>query len=320
MAISRINPDASTSSSTIFLNATQSLTFYSIDVDLESGVYVVTCPSSSVATLDFFDVNNNLLSSNSTSSGTVQVTLNEKTKKIIYGVDTGTNIKIAIQFSGLVLENGVTGTLETINSSGTYTSPSESIAKVCLVGGGGRGGNGPGGSTGGGGGGSGYVNIQSMKLPTSPIPVSLGAGGVAGTPGGGGTTNFGNYSALGGSAGSFPAPSGPGGAGGSGGGGAGSNSPATPGGTGGFDGSPGNPAISAGGTGSGVKASQFFNPTGGAGATGTNAGGGGGGIYGGGGGGRGAAGGGGGGGVPGSGGSYWDGGVGGAGRVFILRF
>ena len=67
--------------------------------------------------------------------------------------------------------------ITTFNSSGTFTAqPLTSNAWVLVVAGGGGGAS----TTGSGGGAGGHLEVPSHPLPSSPVPVTVGAGGAAG--------------------------------------------------------------------------------------------------------------------------------------------
>jgi hypothetical protein len=122
--------------------------------------------------------------------------------------------------------------MDVITSTSTWTNPgSVTKVKVTVVGAGGGGAHGApaGGYNGGGGGGGGGAAIEVVTIPTSPVPVTIGAGGQGGNfypdatcPGAaGGTSSFGAYcSATGGGGGNGqPNPVAAGGDGGAGSGG-----------------------------------------------------------------------------------------------------
>lgn len=320
MAISRAQ--VSSTISTSYVDAVNSNTVYAQALNLITGVYTVSCVNTTNATVNFWASDNSLILSVTTVAGTITANLTSPANRITYSINTGTNIRIAMQLTGAFAGSGATGTLDTITTSGTYTPAAAGIAHVCVIGGGGGGGNG-GGYGGGGGGGSGYATISTLQLTGSGISVTLGAGGAAG--GTGGTTTFGPLSAAGGAFGGVGT-TGSGGNGGNGGSGGGSgfgwtasgySSTGGTGGTNGANGGYGNGQVpGAAGVGSGVSISAFTTSGSGGGTMG------GGGLYAGGGGGgsQTQGGGGGGGGAPGSSASGATGGAGGAGRVFVLRW
>jgi len=122
--------------------------------------------------------------------------------------------------------------MDVITSTSTWTNPgSVTKVKVTVVGAGGGGAHGlpAEGQYGGGGGGGGGTAIEVLTIPTSPVPVTIGAGGQGGNfypnatcPGApGGTSSFGAYCSATGGGGGYgqPSPIAAGGAGGAGSGG-----------------------------------------------------------------------------------------------------
>jgi len=109
--------------------------------------------------------------------------------------------------------------VQTFTSPGTWTNPgSVTKVKVTVIGGGGggSGSNQPNANVtrSGAGGGGGGTAIEWITIPTSPVPVTIGAGGAAGSPtgdgGNGGTSSFGAYCSATGGTGGDCQPSSPG--------------------------------------------------------------------------------------------------------------
>ena len=100
--------------------------------------------------------------------------------------------------SGLSGIAGGFSNMQVFTSPGTWTNPgSVTKVKVTVVGGGSAGAK-PVGSAFGPGGGAGGAAIEVVTIPTSPVPITRGAGGT-GNGGAGGTSSFGAYcSATGG--------------------------------------------------------------------------------------------------------------------------
>ena len=318
---------------TTFFTAETSGVFYRVPISLTAGVYEVTCVSTTIATVVFWN-GGTFVAQGVTVSGVATIDVGSTVTHIMISIDTGTDVSVGLIQTGIT-QPVLTGVLDTISATGSYTAASPGIANVLILGGGGGGGTGVGALNGGGGSAS-FASIGEYTLTPASVAVVVGAGGAV--AGDGGTTTFDGVSALGG----IGATSNVGGAGGSGGGGGTTSSPAVA--PGGANGNPGNPAGGGGGAGgagsgttwaSGVYVHGVSAGAGGAGGTRTLylvQGGGGGGIYGGGGGGNGysgtnSGGGGGGGGVPGvtaievpTAGGSGTGGVGGAGRIFVLRW
>ena len=64
------------------------------------GIYTITCPITTVATLLFFDINSNLITTAVTVAGTVTVNVPVAANYISYYTDAGTNVTITIQLTG----------------------------------------------------------------------------------------------------------------------------------------------------------------------------------------------------------------------------
>lgn len=296
-------------------------------LSLAPGIYSITCPAAAIADLIIYDAAGTILSEGQTSSGVLTLVLTSPSAFLLVVIDTGTDVPVSIERTGVIIPVGASGSIDTIDATGAYTAPAPTIANVLILGGGGGGCPTPSGINGKGGGGSGYREILVGHELSGSVAVVIGAGGAA--LGAGGTTTFDGVSASGGSGAADVALSSA--AGGSNGGRGATATPGTPGGTNGTPGSgetiPFPVTQVAFGTGGAVGADAI------AGYPNTRGGGGGGGaLYGGGGGGgrgspstSGGAGGGGGGGVPGTNGATGSsggatGGPGGDGRVFVLRW
>ena len=170
---------------------------YNSTVSLESGIYTITCASSTIAEVAFYS-GNTFLTSAKTVSGTVSVNISSAATNVSYFINTGTNIVISMQKTGSLFSNTApSGTLDTLTTSGTYTQTGKAWV-VCVGGGGSGAGNSSGWS--GGGGGSGGVASGVTNL-TGSLSYTVGAGGAGGVSGqgtAGGTTTFGSVSATGG--------------------------------------------------------------------------------------------------------------------------
>lgn len=172
--------------------------------NFDSAVYSITCVSSTVATVDFYNGAGNFVASASTTNGSVSVNLGSPADRVRVWTNTGSNIVVTITKTSSALVNNISGTLDTITANTTYTATSTSgYAYAVAVGGGGGGGGGISSSYGGGGGGSGAVAAKLVQL-TGSLPVVIGtagAGGVAAAGGNGGATTFAGMSAGGGNGG-----------------------------------------------------------------------------------------------------------------------
>jgi hypothetical protein len=217
------------------LTASTANTLFGADLALEPGIYSITCISSTNATVQFMTDVSTILLSATTVSGAVNVNIASAVTAVRISTNTGTNIDVTITLIGNPLTNALTGILDTLTTSGTYTENSTSgFAYVCAVGGGGGGAGGFTGNVpftfhdGGGGGASGGV-ITGIVALTGSQAFTIGANGTGSTNDGtdGGATTFSTITALGGTKGTKADGSGPpsnggaavtgGGAGGSGG-------------------------------------------------------------------------------------------------------
>lgn len=154
---------------------------YKFAATFGSGVYTITCVSSTITTMSFMNGTTNILDA-ATSNGTVTVTLATAPTHVILSTNTGTNIEVTFTQTKVLLPTGApSGVLYTITSTQMFTGRGK--AWVCLVGGG-NGGNGgiPAQTEGGNGGASGKVLSGTVTF-TEDTLVTIGAGGVGGTSG-----------------------------------------------------------------------------------------------------------------------------------------
>ena len=191
--------------------ATAANTVYSSSFSSGVGVYTITCASGTIAKVEFYE-NDTYITTGTTSSGTVTVNIATAPTKIAVYTNTGTNINVLItKISTTLVNDTVSGTLDTITTVGTttYTGTSASgYAYAVAVGGGGGGGNL--GGEGNSGGGSGGAAGKLINL-TGSMSVTVGAGGALGVNGsnttigtivGGGGSKGGNgYTSVGGAGG-----------------------------------------------------------------------------------------------------------------------
>jgi hypothetical protein len=174
-----------------------------------AGIYTVTCVNTSVARVEFWS-GTTLLVTAVTVSGTVTVSIASTAIRLETWTDTGSNVVVNVQNTGLTLASAgnLSGTIDTLTTSGNYsTATTNGYYYAVTVGGGG---GGAGGTGGGGnasnGGASGGVGSGVIAFSNSGITYTIGAGGNGGTLGGantsnanaGGTTTFGTISATGG--------------------------------------------------------------------------------------------------------------------------
>jgi hypothetical protein len=185
-------------------------TLYSSAFAVAKGVYTITTsPSNSVAVIDFWS-GNTYIGTTRTVSGTVTYNLGTAADLIYVTVNTAdTNVTLTLVANAAIV-SGVSGTLDTLTTSQTYTQTGK--AYVVVVGGGGGGMGNQFGNFGSGCGGGGGGLLASPVTLSGSTSVVIGARGNAGTGGNptpnvaanaGGATTFGTLTANGGSGGNY---------------------------------------------------------------------------------------------------------------------
>lgn len=226
-----------------FITAAVANTAYSVPVSMDPGLYTITCVSSTIANVTFYR-NNTPIATVATSSGTVDYVLGQSATTILFYTNTGSNITINFERKFYSLPTGaVSGTLDTLTTSGTYTQTGRSVV-VGLAGGqkGANGGlcgvvNACGGGSGGASGGR--FGPTQVEL-TGNMSYTIGAGGTGASHALGGSTTFAGQTATSGGTGSSGVQ----------GGGVGFNNPGSIG--------PFPPVIGTGTTGGGGKGGWFY--------------------------------------------------------------
>lgn len=249
MAISRINPDAAASSGNFSKVCTVPTSGSGVNYkflgNFDSGIYSVSCISTSIVSVKFYS-GSTLVGSGTTSSGVLSVNISSSADTVVLRSNTGSNILVSIEKTGEPLDSGLLGVIDSITTTSSYTCPSAIKAVACVIGGGGGGGKAftwpqPGG--GGGGGGSGFATIQEIT-PGQTYSAVIGSGGTGWQTNGtaataGGSSSLGSITANGGNPGGSASQysGGAGGSGGSNGGAGGYSSGASA--SGGTNGTPG---------------------------------------------------------------------------------
>lgn len=82
--------------------ATAANTYYSSDLSLQPGYYAITCASTTVTTIYFFN-GTTFLGTGVTSSGVLNYNLTTEVTRIMFFTNTGSNIEINIQLSSINL-------------------------------------------------------------------------------------------------------------------------------------------------------------------------------------------------------------------------
>lgn len=193
----------STTAYSVTITAANTLHKFTNTTQITAGVYRITCVSSTIATVYFWN-DTELITSASTSSGTVDVNLASVPTRVDITTNTGSNIIVNIAKIANAITTSASGTLDTITASGTYTQTGRVYVVAVGGGGGGGGQNNTIGNYDSGGGGAGAVVSTTLNL-TSSTSVTIGTAGLGATTvadgGNGGTTTFGSVTAAGGGGG-----------------------------------------------------------------------------------------------------------------------
>jgi hypothetical protein len=189
-------PTSSGLSAAQSLTATAAKTLYYADTTLAVGIYTITCTSSTIARVEFFN-GDTVIGLATTVSGSVAFNLATAATRVYIWTNTGTDITVNIQKTGDALTpTAPSGTLDTLTTSSAYTT----TGKLYVIAiGGGAAGNGlitynPGGSGGGGGGMyEGFLTTSNTTNYTIGAQGNGNAGpGNAAVGNSGGATSFGN--------------------------------------------------------------------------------------------------------------------------------
>ena len=215
MAISKLNPVTTSSVNGQAYKVPAKGTKHKLTGTFKSGVYTISCTTSTIATVTFQV--GSVFTNAATSSGTVTFNLASDADAVYVSINTGTDIVVSITKTAESIPGAaLSGTLDTITSTGTY-STTGSLYVVCIGGGAGGGQGQSSNSYPGGGGGSGGID-SGFVYTTSSTAVTVGAvaAGNAEPQNTGGTTSFGAFfSATGGQSGRNGDYAGAGGTGGS---------------------------------------------------------------------------------------------------------
>ena len=183
-AVFPVAVSSSSSPSTIAqtFTATSANVMYNGTNAFSAGTYTITCAASSIAVVDFWN-GTTYIGSATTASGTVTFNLATAATRIAYYVNTGSSIVISATLTGNPVSS-VTGTLDTITTSGLYTATG--IGYVVAVGGGGGGGGGGWNNTAAASGGTGVTSGYGARgrggqgANASQTEGNAGASGTAG--------------------------------------------------------------------------------------------------------------------------------------------
>lgn len=206
MSISKLSSQSSTEK--FYINAVTAYQDYDIPVSLSPGLYGITTSASTTFWAYLYRGNTLVTTLTTNSSGILDFVLGESVTSMVYYITTGSNIQIKFERKYYALPTGaVSGTLDTITSSGTYTQTGRALVTVIAGGQAGADGqvcvgcNAIGGGKGGNSGG--VVGPTPVEL-TGSIAVTIGAGGLrsSGSAALGGSTSFGTITATSAGAGS----------------------------------------------------------------------------------------------------------------------
>ena len=173
---------------TQYVTAASSATMYSATIALVPGIYTITCISSTVAYVEFWN-GATYIGKATTYLGSTSYNLATAATKVYYYTSTGSSVSIGIALTGTNVSGSLSGTLYTITANQTFTETG--VGYAIVIGGGGGGGGGANSSsynsTGGGGGSGGLIDAGYITL-TGSLAVVIGAAGTGGINGGGGTS------------------------------------------------------------------------------------------------------------------------------------
>jgi hypothetical protein len=159
---------------------------------LPAGVYLASVsPTSVVSTISFFNASG-LITTVTTSAGSIVVNLASAATYYIVTIDSNAGAVVTITYqSASITGSSISGTLDTITSTSTYNQTG--LVYVLAFGGGGGGGSGGGQQGGSAGTGSTPASgIFTINTSTSVTIGALGSGGNQSGGSNGGTTTFGN--------------------------------------------------------------------------------------------------------------------------------
>jgi hypothetical protein len=186
---------------------------YKLLKNFDAGVYsITTSPNTSNATISFFDSDEAIVLTTATTSGALTYSLASEKPGAYINVDSDASTLIIFELTSInLVSNSLSGTVDTVTSSGTYNSTGKLY--VLAVGGGGAGqcgfGVSSGGNYAGGRGGNGGASTSSIIYTNTATTITIGSGGnlntaqqnrtVGALGNAGGTTSFGNlFTAVGG--------------------------------------------------------------------------------------------------------------------------
>jgi hypothetical protein len=185
---------------TVSIPASNAYIAFNAVQSLSTGIYsITTVPTTSNATITFYDSTNAIIGTTTTTSGVIVFNLATPAAGFFVKVDSATATTVTLDLTANALAGtGISGTIDTVTTTGAYNQTGKLYV---LAVGGGSGGNGGGninaGNAGGGAGGGGGGLASAFVFTNSATTITIGAAGNGGTaPNGsgnaGGTTSFGN--------------------------------------------------------------------------------------------------------------------------------
>ena len=91
---------------TQYVIATSATSTYISTYSRLAGIYTITCPTTTIATVKFYNSNNSLIYTAVTVSGTINFSLPSDSTYILYSTNTGSNILISILKAGVGVSYG----------------------------------------------------------------------------------------------------------------------------------------------------------------------------------------------------------------------
>ena len=177
---------------------------YKLLKKFDAGVYsITTSPNTSNATISFFDSDEAIVLTTATTSGALTYSLASEKPGAYIDIDSDASTLVIFELTSInLVSNSLSGTVDTLTTTGTYNQTGKLY--VLAVGGGAAGqcGFGGSGNFAGGRGGKGGASTSSIVYTNTATSVTVGAGGnlnsaqqnrTAGSVGNsGGATSFGN--------------------------------------------------------------------------------------------------------------------------------
>lgn len=198
-------PSSATSPSAFAVSVPSANTPRRVVRTLSAGIYQVSVSPATSTAFVYFTAGSTFIGSTTTVGGTINFNLAAEATNIFVQSSNANDVVTINLTASVPINNTISGTLDTITTSGTYSQTG--LLWVLAIGGG-AGGTGATGAWGPGGGAGGLAMFYG-NVPTSTTVTignaGLGSAANSGLPGGsGGTTSFGSYAIATGGSGSNP--------------------------------------------------------------------------------------------------------------------